>query len=622
MTKVKHFFDLFLFQRCPDLAASRGRKAAFWVWNGLMLLCAALGVTVVMLLLAAGNYSLRVFMGYFTHPQLFLLNLIPVLLLMVLGWAVTGRPWAAYLFGAIPAMAFAFGNYYKMVFRNDPVMFGDLLILGEAGNMAGQYQLFLNGRLALVAGCVIAGLLALIFFVRGRPSGKIRLSALAAVILALVFGVKPYLSDSLYNATAVNLEYLSPWAATHQYVSRGALYPFFYSVKEAFPTAPEGYDKTETAQLLAQYEDGDIPEEQKVNIMGIMLEAFADFSEFESIEFIQDAYALYHALEEESYTGDLVTNIFAGGTVNSERAFLTGVSTQFNWRSSANSYPWYFKSQGYETSGDHPCYDWFYNRKNINSYLGLDDYRFVENYYSELTGYAVGMDNVFFPELTADFLSRLESDAPQFSFSVSYQGHGPYDSDVCWWGEVDDYIANHDLPEEYRYILANYLGSVMDTQQHLAELVDTLRSSQEPVVLIVFGDHMPWMGNGNTVYDALGISFDQSTEEGFYNYWSTRYLIWANDAAKEVLDFDFTGEGPDLSPCFLMGHLFDCLGWAGDAYTQATYEVRQTLPVIHDGGRCMENGALTIELTAEGQALLQRFRCLEYHRAKHFTYAN
>ena len=105
---------------------------------------------------------------------------------------------------------------------------------------------------------------------------------------------------------------------------------------------------------------------------------------------------------------------------------------------------------------------------------------------------------------------------------------------MCEWGDVDDYIVNNDLDEASRNILANYLGSVMDTQEHLSELVDALRESDEPVVLIVFGDHKPWLGNGNSVYEALGVNLDTSTEEGFYNYWSTRYLIWANDAAKEA----------------------------------------------------------------------------------------
>ena len=607
--------SLFLFQRRPEAGLSPAKRRLFWLWNAFVLLAAAVGVTLVMLLLAPGSYTLRIFLGYLRHPQLFLLNFAPVALLMLLGYAVTGRSWAAYLFGAVPALLLAFGNYYKMVFRNDPVLFADLLILGEAGKMAGQYRLFLNARLIAVLLCALLGLLFLIFFVRGVPRGRARLIVLAAAVLLTAAGAKPYLSEGLYNATAVNLDLLSPWAATHQYVSRGSFYPFLYSIHDAFPTPPEGYSAADAQAELAQYPDADIPEGQKVHFVGIMLEAFADFTRLGGIEYAQDAYALYHALEAESYTGNLVTNIFAGGTVNTERAFLTGLSTQYNYRRATPSYPWYFKSQGYETSGDHPCYNWFYKRENINSYLGFESYRFVENYYGELTGGAVGMDKVFFPELTADLLERLGSGTPQFSFSVSYQGHGPYESDRCWWGEVDDFVVNHDLDEGSRTILANYLGSVMDTQAHLTALVDTLRALDEPVVLIVFGDHMPWLGNANSVYEALGVNLDQSTREGFYNYWSTRYLIWANDAAKAVLPFDFTGDGPDLSPCFLMGHLFDRLGWPGDSFTQATRAVRERVSVMQDSGRYVEDGVLTDALSPAGAELVADYRRLAYCRS-------
>ncbi len=619
MKPTNLIFSCFLFRRSSGSELDPKRRRLFWLWNSLMLLCAALGITAVMLLLATGSYRLAVFLGYFRHPLIFLLNFLPIALLMLLGLAITGRPWAAYLFGAIPALALAFGNYYKLAFRNDPVLFADLLILGEAGEMAGQYHLFLDWKLAFTLVCFAAGFLVLFFFVRGKPSRRARIAAAVLAVAAVLFGGKPYISDSLYNATETNLEYLNQWSSTQQYISRGSLYPFLYSIGEAFPSAPDGYDEGETEALLSQYQDADIPDGQKVNVVGIMLEAFSDFSDFDSIEFNQDVYAVYHALEDESYTGSLVTNIFAGGTVNTERAFLTGMSTQYNWRSDTSSYVWYFKNQGYQTSGDHPCYQWFYNRQNVNSYLGFDSYRFVENYYVQFND-GVSMDDVFFPELTADLLERLGSGVPQFSFSVSYQGHGPYDDSECLWGDVDDYIANYNLDDASRYILANYLGSVMDTQAHLSELVDALRESDEPVVLIVFGDHKPWLGNANSVYEALGVNLDQSTEEGFYNYWSTRYLIWANDAAKDVLDFDFTGEGPSLSPCFLMGHLFDLLGWDGDAYTQATKPVREALNVISDSGLCVTaDGELTDELTGDEQQLLALYRNLEYYRSKHFA---
>ena len=110
-------------------------------------------------------------------------------------------------------------------------------------------------------------------------------------------------------------------------------------------------------------------------------------------------------------------------------------------------------------------------------------------------------------------------------------------------------------------------------------------------------------------------------EESFYNYWSTPYLIWANDAAKQALENDFVGQGPDISPCFLMNVLFEQCGWAGDAYMQAVYDCWQALPVIHTSGVYRTgDGTFTGQLTQGEQALAQRFACLEYYRSTHFAY--
>lgn len=68
--------------------------------------------------------------------------------------------------------------------------------------------------------------------------------------------------------------------------------------------------------------------------------------------------------------------------------------------------------------------------------------------------------------------------------------------------------------------------------------MEYFKRDSEPVVVILFGDHNPWMG------DTMGANFDLDTEEGFYNYYNTPYIIWGNDTAKEVLENDFVGEGP------------------------------------------------------------------------------
>lgn len=614
---MKQLFSCFLFRKRPEDGLSAPRRAAFWLWNGLLMLGAALALGLLCLMLAPAQYGWELFYDYLDHPALVALNLLPPVVLMALLYGLSGRAWLAYALTALPVLGLAAGNAYKMFFRDDPVIAADLLLLGEAGNMAGKYQLFLFGKLAAALGCALVSALLLALLARGRPLGRFR-AGIAGTALACAAALSPlYASDQVYQDNA-NEEHINKWSVTQQYVSRGLLYPFLHSVKDAFPRPPEGYDQREAEGWLAQFEDAAIPEGKKVNIVGIMLEAFTDFSQFKEIQFSQDVYAIWHALEAEGYSGALLSNIFAGGTVNTERAFLTGVADgNYDYRGDAPSYVRYLKGQGYRATGSHPSYNWFYNRQNVNAYLGFDSYRFTEDYFGPVYGAdPVLNDDGFLPDLTRTVLEQLEQDAPLFSFSVTYQGHGPYGDRECWWGEPEDFFTNPGLDDASRYILSNYLGSVMATQRHLADMVDAFRASDEPIVLVVFGDHKPWLGNGNSVYHALGVTLDQDSQEGFYNYWSTPYLIWANGAAKAALGRDVRGKGPDISPCFLMNVLFEQLGWTGDAYMQAVDPCRAELPVIHSHGvRLTAGGELTAQLPPEQAELARRLLCLSYCRA-------
>ena len=617
--------QFFLFQKTASPAWSPAKKALFWIWNLGVLLTSGVGVCLISLMLATGHYAMRLIFGYFECPLIFVLNLLPVLALLLLLYGLTGR--AQLSFGVTAALVFGLstGNYYKLMFRNDPLMFADLLLLKEAGDMAGKYHLFLDWKLGLMIACWVFGVLFLHFLVRGRPRGRGRgICALAGVTACTL--LYPVMLDSdLYNQhTAYYARLNNIWSATQQYIARGFLYPFLHSISEAIETPPENYSADRAEAILSAYSDADIPEEEKVNIIGIMLEAYSDFSRLGVPELAADVYEVWHNLEAEGYSGDLVTNIFAGGTINTERCFLTGFSNLVNFRARTNSYAWYFRSQGYRVEGMHPCYEWFYNRLNVNESLGFEDYYFVENYFSPMSGGGVALDDIFFPELLKTYQAAETPDQPYFSFSVTYQGHGPYNDDVCWWGEKGDYVAdNGAYTEAQQYILDNYFGSIYNTNQHLKALTDYLRTDDEPVVLLLFGDHMPWMGDGNSVYEAMGLNLDLSTQEGFFNYYGTRYLIWANDAAKEVLGQDFTGEGPALSPNFLMNQVFRLCGWEGPAFMQATQQVMDRVPVINTPtGLYVENGTLTGSLSPEGQALVEDYNILQYYYRSHFIYSD
>ncbi|MBR4656338.1 MAG: LTA synthase family protein [Oscillospiraceae bacterium] len=616
-SKPRRFFDFWLFQESAR-KLSGGKAALFRFWNWLLPLLASLGVGVLSLLLAFGRYEWMVFFSYFQHPLILLLNLLPPVLLSLLLYCAIGRRWIAHLITSLLLLALSAADYFMLLFRDDTLLFTDIVDAGTAMGVVGKYNLALDDRLLACLLYVTATTVFLALFVRGRATPSRRLFLGIILLLGCAFPLrKVYMDETVYEKKTQNFGHLNRWSATQAYVSRGFLFPFLHSVKSAFPTPPARYSPERAKELLAPYRDADIPEEKKVNVVTLMLESFCDMSCWDIPGLSPEVYASYHALEAESLRGTLADNIFAGGTVDTERCFLTGSGIVDNYRKNVNSYVWYFRSQGYRTGGSHPCYEWFYNRRNINRYLGFEDYYFVENHYDAVSGGGIAYDNTFFPELTRLCLEDFKN-GPSFTYNLTYQGHGPYNTDVLWFGEWVDRL---DYSQDSWMIMNNYFGSVKDTADRLSEMVDAFRDLEEPVVLVVFGDHKPWFGDANSVYTELGINLDPGTEEGFYNYYTTRWLIWANDRAKEVLGNDFVGEGPTLSPSFLMNYLFRECGWTGSAWMQYTDTVMEALPVLTSNGFYVTRlGTFTTYPSPADVRIAEDFRIADYWYKRNFLY--
>ena len=54
------------------------------------------------------------------------------------------------------------------------------------------------------------------------------------------------------------------------------------------------------------------------------------------------------------------------------------------------------------------------------------------------------------------------------------------------------------------------------------------------MVMLFFGDHKATFGNANCYYEDMGINAQIYTPEGCWDLFTTPYLIWANDAAKQT----------------------------------------------------------------------------------------
>ena len=301
---------------------------------------------------AAGSGAMCRF--YLKDPLLAALNVLPFVLFALLLFGLTGRAWLAFLLDGVVCLVYSWAAYWKWLWAERTAL--RRRRCGHPRGSADRRARVHHGDVADrgVTASGRAGTLALAWLARGRLSRRGRAATTGAALLLCVlgyFGV--YRSSTLYDRFAA-APGRSAWSANDQFQSRGGIYPFLHSIRAAVPKAPDGYDKREAEALLAEYEDDDIPEDKKVHVVMTMLEAFCDFSDLTDAITGNDPYADYHALQAESYTGQLFTNIFAGGTINTERCALTGFSKLPNFRRPSWSYARYFADQGYTCTGAHP----------------------------------------------------------------------------------------------------------------------------------------------------------------------------------------------------------------------------------------------------------------------------
>ena len=490
-------------------------------------------LSAVSLYFATDKYGIEMFQSYFENGYIVFLNTLPVFFSIMFVFLICNQLWIGISITSILVIVLSLINYFKLLFRDDPLLVEDLTLFSEMKNMTGRYKIHINRDMILW----ILGMTVVIFVVwKLRKIIKIEMqirTRIISVIMIVLCGIgcmnRFILNDEYYQKTE-NIALINRWGSTQQFISRGFIYPFLYSSKDAGMKKPDGYNKKEIENSLKDIKEDDIPGDKKVNIIAIMMEAYGDFSVYPQIEFDSenDPYAAFNRIKEISYYGNLLTDIFAAGTVRTERRFITGADAYPSLRKNTYSYARYFTDQGYCVEGSHPCYSWFYNRINVNDHLGFSKYDFYESRYSELANGEIAGDNVLFPELYKDLKNSIDDGIPYFNLSVTYQNHGPYSTEQLY--DTSYVIKQEDYTDDEYNILNNYLSGIKNTGEELEKLIEEIESLDEPCVLVAFGDHKPWLGEGNSVYEMLGIDLDVSTLEGFYNYYATPYIMYAGKA--------------------------------------------------------------------------------------------
>ena len=552
-----------------------------------LLLGLACSVAITLFVLWAHPVSVLAMLGkMLRQPLILLLNWLPIALLTAAGaFAFRNVFWGSALVGFVTGVM-SLINRVKLTVRGEPFVPRDVSLIKEAADAAGSYDMKLPW---FQAACllVFVGALVLLGFVlplRRQESApkrrgvwlRILVFVLCAALLVLLVGCV-YSSTELYNS----FETTEPYNLSSVNNELGFVYYFCYHFSTYKTEKPEGFDRDTAAAWDTGYTE---PEDASdINVIFVMNEAFSDVLNEDVFVFPEGEHPMevYNELAsgENAWAGHIIVPYFAGGTADTEFDVATGMQTNLLNPNSPSLTAFrtvnrdldsifrVFGAEGYTSCFMHPGDSWFYNRENVYSWLGADESLFAEDFRElEYKGSWVTDESVL-RELEARFEEKSAQGAPDFTYAVTIQNHMSYTED-----KYGDYVCPEvetraELSPEIQTAVNVYAEGIRDANALLRELTDYYSSREEPVLLVFFGDHLPYLGDNRQGYVELGLpAGDASGAEDPFAAYTAPFLIWCNEAGAELLDFDSAIEALDLpgdgriSACYLGAAVLELTG--------------------------------------------------------------
>ena len=609
-----------------------------------ILLGLACSVVVTLFVLWAHPVSVLAMLGkMLRQPLILFLNWLPIALLTAaFAFAFRNVFFSSALVGLI-AGAMSLINRVKLTIRGEPFVPRDISLIKEAADAAGSYDMTLpwfqiGCLVVMTAVFIVLGVLLPLKKSEDAPKKRGALVRVMGFVLCLAVLVGAvglvYSSTDLYNSFKTT----EPYNLSSVNTELGFVYYFCYHFSTYKIEKPEGFDREEAASWEIGYESA--PDAADVNVVFVMNEAFSDILNEDVFVFPEgeNPMEVYNTMAEgeNAWAGHIVVPYFAGGTADTEFDVASGMQTNLlnpaapsltafrTVNRDLDSIFRIFGADGYTSCFMHPGQSWFYNRENVYDWFGADESFFVEDFDAEYKGSWVTDESVL-RELISRFEEKSAGGGLDFTYAVTIQNHMSYTAE-----KYGDYVCPEvettaELSPEIQTAVNVYAEGIRDANAMLEDLTEFYSEQSEPVLLVFFGDHLPYLGDNRQGYAELGLPAASVTggEDPFAAY-TAPVLFWCNDAAAEALDFANAIEALDLpadgriSACYLGAAVLELTG-RGEVSPWFAFlnEMRRELPVLHNGYYESADGEISTEPTSEEAALVSRMRCWAYYKLRY-----
>ena len=388
----------------------------------------------------------------------------------------------------------------------------------------------------------------------------------------------------------------------------------FYMVADK----PDGYSVERVEELAGEYvteTDMEKQETKMPHLVVIMNESFADYSDIgEGIDFSEDCMPFIHGLTENTIKGTAYASIFGANTPNSEYEFLTGNTMGFLPESSVGfnvfvrgnmpSLASQLKSLGYTTLAMHPYRGTNYRRHIVYPQIGFDAYYDRKHFMSPQYIRRYISDETLYKRIIREFEKHVEeSDDPLFSYNVTIQNHGGYTASSVQNLKTNIRVLNEDVDT---FQVQQYANLIKASDEAFEQLIEYFSSREEPVVVVMFGDHQASLGTAT--YEHLIGNEEKLTPEELMEKYKIPFVAWANYDIEEAII-----EKTSLN--YLYSILADRLELPMTSYQRYLLDLSEEIPVLAAGGYWTKDGDF-YELDDETSPYFERindYNILEYN---------
>lgn len=620
------------FQRLIQKAFTTKESVRMNWWQSLIaiLLCSGF-ISALQLVIQHGNFFTSLGM-YFHYPILFVLNGLPVVILLTIFWLILRNVFYAASLGTLTFGLLSYINLLKILDREDPLVPADLVLFREALDSALHFSLDMYwNKVFLIVGVAFFFLLLGIKFKSKLFSWKTSLLSLLVVSISFVgliqFG---YSNKPLYQSFTVPNQY----NIASVFNTLGFNYCFLYNVNLYHVEKPEGYNESEI-KAREYTESAKAQSAAALNfrphVIVVMCEAYSDVSEEDCIGYDDhdSPMKLYkEAISKNAINGHIVVPNYGAGTANTEFDVLTGMQTNLLGNTSSfrlvrkktDNLTTVFHSLGYTTAFLHPGNSWFYNRNSVYEHFGMDTKVFKDVFdESDYKGTIIS-DEAFLEELIRVFEEK-KKDGPVFAYGVSIQNHQAYTYGKFGM-DTPPVPTTRPVSDSSAECLSVYMQGVRDSSKMLDDLCHYIDSVDEPIMIVFFGDHRPNLLNAPK---ELGLGYNDFTNATHViETFKVPFMIRVNEAytKKQKPDYPSLELGSPfvLSANYVGSVVLELLDFKGvDAYFDELMELRRELPVIKHLQECfmLKDQSLVSQLPEELRNRLNLVHRWMYHRLKH-----